>query len=123
MICTNFLGHLVSRHDKFGAFLVRYFGIGSRGARILCRASGLSYNAYIAPTATHKILFLENLVNSSYVKEFELRRIISANLFFKYSNGSIPGLRLSQGLPTRFQRSKTNAKTSKRLRIDLTKLS
>jgi small subunit ribosomal protein S13 len=123
MICTNFLGYLVTRQDRFGPFLVKYFGIGAKSARLLCRASGLPYNTLIGPTPLHKVLYLENLVNSSYLKEFELRRIVSANLFFKYSSGSTAGLRLSQGLPSRFQRSKTNGQTAKKLKIDFSKIS
>ena len=123
MICTNFLGRFVSKTDKFGPFLVRFFGIGVRGARMLCRASGLPYNQLIGPVPSHKISYLENLISSNYPKEFELRRLVSSNLYFKYLNGSKAGLRLSQGLPSRNQRSKTNAKTAKRSKIDFSKIS
>lgn len=123
MICTNFLGRFVSRSDKFGPFMSRFFGIGAGAAKILCRAAGLPYNKVIGPAPFHKIAYLEKLVFSTYPKEFESRRLVSANLYFKYSVGSVAGLRLSQGLPARFQRSKTNAKTAKRRKIDFSKIS
>lgn len=123
MVCTNFLGRFVTRSDKFGPFIVNIFGIGPRSAKMLCRAAGLPYNQLIGPALTHKILYLENLVFSSYPREFELRRLVSSNLYFKYANGSYAGLRISQGLPARLQRSKTNAKTAKRKKIDFSKIS
>jgi small subunit ribosomal protein S13 len=123
MICTNLLGRVVSKTDKFGPFLVRIFGIGVTSAKILCFASGLPYNQLIAYSPSHKIFFLENLVNSNYQREFELKRLVSSNLYFKYANGSFPGLRLHQGLPSRGQRSKTNSRTSKRNKFDFSKIS
>lgn len=123
MICTNFLGRFVTRSDKFGPFMVNIFGIGPRSAKMLCRAAGLPYNQLIGPALVHKILYLENLVFSSYPREFELRRLVSSNLYFKYANGSQAGLRISQGLPSHSQRSKTNAKTAKRKKIDFSKIS
>ena len=121
MVCTNFLGRLVSRGDRFGSFLVRMFGFGKARAFMLCRSGGVSYNKLIYPTPAYKISYLEKLIFSNYPREFEGRRTINANLYFKFANGSYAGLRLSQGLPSRRQRTKTNAQTSKRLKIDFSK--
>jgi small subunit ribosomal protein S13 len=122
MVCTNFLSRVVLKTDQFGPFLARVFGIGVKSAKTLCRAAGLQYKDLIAPAPLHKVLYLEQLVNKSYSKEFELRRFVNANLVFKYTAGMASGLRLSQGLPARGQRSKTNAKTARRLKIDFSKL-
>jgi small subunit ribosomal protein S13 len=122
MICTNFLGRVILKTDQFGPLLVRVFGIGVKAARSLCRAAGVPYTDLVAPAPLHKVLYLEQLVAKTYLKEFELRRFVNANLVFKYTAGMASGLRLSQGLPSRGQRSKTNAKTARKLKTDFSKL-
>jgi small subunit ribosomal protein S13 len=123
MVCTNFLYRFVSRHDKFGPFMVRFFGIGLKYSRVLCKSAGLRYNQRIAPTPLYKVFQLERIIKRTFPREFARRREVNSNLFFKYSSGSIAGQRLSQGLPSRRQRSKTNGQTAKRLKIDFAKLS
>jgi len=121
--CTNLLGRFVNRRDRLGPFLVKIFGIGLKRSRTICLPSGLRYNQLISPTPLKKIRYLEQIVRRVIAPEFMLRRQVNANLFFKYSNGSLAGQRLAQGLPSRLQRSKTNAQTAKRLKVDFSKLS
>jgi small subunit ribosomal protein S13 len=123
MICTNFLGRHVSASDKLGAFIVIYYGLGVRKAKIFCKFAGMPYTANLQSTPLHKVSYLETLIAGSCLKEFELRRQVSSHLYFKYSSGTFQGLRLSQGLPSNGQRSKTNAQTSKKHKIDFSKFS
>jgi ribosomal protein S13 len=121
--CTNFLGRYVTRKDRLGPCLVRFFGIGLRRGVALCRKVGLPYNTLIAPMSLKKVRYLERLIGRRFPKEFKLRRHVNNNLYTKYANSSNAGLRLSQGLPMHHQRTKTNAQTARRLRIDVQKLS
>jgi small subunit ribosomal protein S13 len=123
MICTTFLGRHVSATDKIGPFIVLYFGIGVRRAAMFCKVSGISYSHNLSNLSEHKVAYIENLVEISCPKEFELRREVSSNIYFKYSSGFLAGLRMSQGLPAKKQRTKTNAQTAKKRKIDFTKFS
>jgi len=123
MTCTNFLGRHVNILDKLGPFMVLYYGIGVKRAKIFCNFVGLSYTTNLYSLSVDKAAYLENLVMRVCSREFELRRCVQGNLYFKYSSGSLQGLRLSQGLPANGQRTKTNAKTAKRSKIDFSKFS
>jgi ribosomal protein S13 len=121
--CTNFLGRHVTRKDRLGPCMVRFFGIGLRRSLALCRKVGIPYNRLIAPLPLRRVRHLERLISRRFPKEFVLRRRVNNRLYAKYANSSNAGLRLSQGLPMRRQRTKTNAQTARRLRIDVHKLS
>lgn len=123
MICTNFLGRHVSSSDKLGPFIVIYYGIGVKKARMFCKLAGLPYNTAIYPLEGRRMSYLESLIYRVNAREYVLRRLVSGNLYFKYSSSTKAGLRLSQGLPSRNQRSKTNASTAKRIKIDFSKFS
>ncbi len=123
MICTIFLGRHVSTSDKLGPFMVKFFGIGVSRARMVCRVSGLSYSCVLSELSDHRVSYIEGVIEKNFPKEFELKRLVNSNVYFKYSSGFLSGLRMSQGLPSYKQRTKTNARTAKKSKIDFSKFS
>lgn len=77
---------------------------------------GLPYSSNILSIDSEKIAYLQHYF-SDVKLEADLRRLTGENLQFKLKIQSYSGLRLSQGLPSRGQRTKTNSRTSKKLRI------
>lgn len=80
----------------------------------ICRQLGLSYAARIEELSESKIRYIE----ISFVKKdlgLDLQRKVQTKLADKIRLGGYSGLRLSQGLPSHGQRTKTNAQTCKKI--------
>ncbi len=110
---------LISRHIssniKLGSFLISVYGLGKKSSVKICKFMGLPYTSYILSIDPEKIIYLQRYF-SSYNLESDLRRSVSERLQFKFKLQSYSGLRLSQGLPSRGQRTKTNSRTAKKFR-------
>ena len=79
----------------------------------ICRQLGVSYTASIGEVPSTKREYIENYFRSKPLG-IDLQRRVQNKVSDKIRFGGYSGLRLSQGLPSRGQRSKTNAQTSKK---------
>lgn len=122
MLVTNFIARFIEESTCLGPFLTNYYGIGQRRSRMLCRSVGVAYGKRIRAIPASTLKHLEHAIARTVPKDFLLRRQVNANLSFKYSNNSLAGQRLYQGLPSRRQRTKTNARTARRMKIDFSKI-
>jgi small subunit ribosomal protein S13 len=111
----TFLGRHITETVKLGSFLTSVYGLGFSSSVKICKFIGLSYSAKIYDVESEKLSYLQHYLNS-YLLESDLRRHINENIQFKLKIQSYQGLRLSQGLPARGQRTKTNSRTTKKFR-------
>lgn len=99
--------------DKRAVISLTYiFGIGkTRSVKILDTA-GVSHDARIKDLTEGDITKIRSAVEN-YEVEGDLRRAVSMNIKRLMDIGAYRGLRHRKGLPTRGQRTHTNARTRK----------
>jgi len=122
LVVTNFLSRFIEESFLIGPFLTNYYGIGQKRSKMLCRSVGVPYHRPIRSVSPSALKYLERAIAKTVPKDFLLRRQVNSNLSFKYTSNSLAGQRLYQGLPSRRQRTKTNARTARRMKIDFTKI-
>jgi small subunit ribosomal protein S13 len=108
----KFINRSVLPTQKIGKFLSSIFGISRYQSIRVCRQLGVFYTMHIQNVLPAKRQYIENY----YFKKslgIDLQRRVQNKISDKIRIGGYSGLRLSQGLPSRGQRSKTNAQTSK----------
>tara|TARA_B100000941_G_C28430462_1_gene513942 strand:+ start:634 stop:990 length:357 start_codon:yes stop_codon:yes gene_type:complete len=92
--------------------LTHIFGIGRARARVICDAISIEYSKKISDLSESEIEQVRSEV-AKYTLEGDLRREISVNIKRLMDLGTNRGIRHRRKLPTRGQRTKTNARTRK----------
>ncbi|QJC36135.1 30S ribosomal protein S13 [Enterobacteriaceae endosymbiont of Donacia cincticornis] len=94
--------------------LKNIYGIGTSNAIYICKITNISQNIKINNLTKEKIDLLRNAI-SKFKIEGDLRRSINLNIKRLVDLGCYRGLRHKKGLPVRGQRTKTNARTRKKI--------
>ena len=93
--------------------LTYIYGIGrTRSASLLHRA-GIDPEKKIADLTEEEVNHVRNILEEEGAVEGDLRKEVSLNIRRHIEMGSYRGLRHRRGLPTRGQRTHTNARTRK----------
>ena len=95
-----------------GISLTYVFGIGRTTALQLCDATGVSPSAKVQDLTEEELDKLRSEISKITV-EGDLRRATQLNVKRLLDLGCYRGIRHRRGLPTRGQRTKTNARTRK----------
>jgi len=99
--------------NKHVVISLRYvYGIGATVAKNLCAMTGVSPNAKVSELSEDQLDSLRNEISKLTV-EGDLRREVSMNIKRLMDLGTFRGIRHRRSLPTRGQRTKTNARTRK----------
>ncbi len=93
--------------------LTYLYGVGSKTSRQLCHKAGIDPVKRARDLAEDELGRLAALLERDYVVEGPLRRQIAQNLARLRDVGCYRGIRHRRGLPTRGQRTRTNARTRK----------
>lgn len=88
------------------------YGIGATRAKAICVAAGIQTSAKVRELSEAEIEVLRQEV-AKYHVEGDLRREVSMNIKRLMDLGCYRGQRHRRGLPTRGQRTRTNARTRK----------
>ncbi len=100
--------------NKRAVISLRYiYGIGPVNAVIICDQLGIDKSKRINQLSEAQILQIRELIDREYTVEGDLRREVSMNIKRLMDLGCYRGLRHRRGLPTRGQRTHTNARTRK----------
>src|SRR5260370_26932547 len=91
--------------------LTYIYGIGRTRAKSLCHRAGVDPNKKISELAEDEINRIRQILESEGEVEGDLRKEISVNINPLIEMGAYRGLRHRRGLPTRGQRTHTNART------------
>lgn len=95
--------------------LPKLYGIGKASALKICKELGLSPELKIKDLIGEQQFLLAKKVKEEYRLEDNLREEVKSDVRRYMSNGSIRGFRHKNHLPVRGQRTKSNARTPKRV--------
>ncbi|KAH0998244.1 30S ribosomal protein S13 [Candidatus Tremblaya phenacola] len=93
--------------------LTYIYGIGRSLSRRVCSVTGIDPNCKISSLSESKLVDLKEAVNKLLV-EGDLKRLVSLNIKRLVNISCYRGIRHRKKLPTRGQRTRTNAKTRKK---------
>lgn len=91
--------------------LTYVYGIGPKTADTILTAVKVERTVRTKDLTDAEIGRIQDYINTSYTVEGELQRVVSSNIKRLKDIGSYRGLRHKQSLPSRGQRTKTNART------------
>ena len=92
--------------------LAYIYGIGLTLSREVLKKAGVNPDVRVRDLTEDDVAKLRNVL-ADYKVEGDLRREVSLNIKRLVEIGSYRGIRHREGLPTRGQRTKTNARTRK----------
>jgi len=93
--------------------LTYLYGIGRPTAQKILKEANVSPDTRIKNLREDEIIKLREIIENNYKIEGDLRRDVSMNIKRLMDIGAYRGLRHRRGLPTRGQRTRTNARTRK----------
>jgi small subunit ribosomal protein S13 len=100
--------------NKRVVIALRYiYGIGPENAKEVCKKIGIAEGKRVNQLTDSEVLQIREVIDRDYVVEGDLRREVAVNIKRLIDLGSYRGIRHRKGLPTRGQRTHTNARTRK----------
>ncbi|NQY82326.1 MAG: 30S ribosomal protein S13 [Alphaproteobacteria bacterium] len=91
--------------------LTYIFGIGSHHAQLICNACNVDVSRRLEDLGDDEVQMLRDEIDRNHEVEGELRRKISMDSKRLLDLGCFRGLRHRKGLPSRGQRTHSNART------------
>lgn len=100
--------------DKRIEYALPYiFGIGLTSSRVILSKLKISIDKRVKDLSSEEVAAIQKEISSKYTVEGDLRKEVKLNIKRLQDIGSYRGLRHKRGLPTRGQRTHTNARTRK----------
>ena len=93
--------------------LTYIYGIGPKHASSILAAAKIEPTTRVKDLTEAEEQKLRDIIDKDYVTEGDLQRLVTNNIKRLKDIGSYRGLRHKNGLPTRGQRTRTNARTRK----------
>ena len=101
----------IKKRVEYGLTYIR--GIGVVSARDILNKVGISLDKRVKDLTGQEVGAIQKEITASPVVDGELRKEVTLNIKRLQEIGAYRGLRHKRGLPTRGQRTKTNARTRK----------
>ena len=101
----------LSKRVEYG--LTYVFGIGLKSSRDLLTKLSINFDKRVRDLTDGEVAQIQKEITASYTVEGGLRKRIMLDIRRLQEIGSYRGSRHKRGLPTRGQRTKTNARTRK----------
>ena len=101
------------RDRRIEVGLTAIFGIGMKSAGKILEQAGVDPQTRVNALTEQELNQLRNVIEASYKIEGSLRGEVNMNIKRLMDIGCYRGLRHRRGLPSRGQRTKTNARTRK----------
>jgi small subunit ribosomal protein S13 len=103
--------------------LTYVYGIGLKSSQDILQKAGIDYTTRVKDLTDSEISKIQEVINSNFTVEGELQRIITGNIKRLKEINSYRGGRHKANLPSRGQRTRTNARTrrGKKLTVGGTK--
>lgn len=99
-------------NEKQILFAIRYvYGIGKKTSFDIIEKAGVEPTVRVKDLTDQEISRIQDVINERYVVEGELQRVVTTNIKRLKDIKAYRGLRHAQNLPSRGQRTKTNART------------
>jgi small subunit ribosomal protein S13 len=91
--------------------LTYVFGIGPKTSRDILSAANVDPTIRVKNLTDAEITRIQEVVNTKYMVEGELQQVVAGNIRRLKDINSYRGIRHKNNLPTRGQRTRTNART------------
>lgn len=91
--------------------LTYVYGIGPKTSRDILDAAKIEPTVRVKQLTEDEISRIQNTIDSTYTVEGDLQRIVTTNIKRLKDIGAYRGLRHKASLPSRGQRTRTNART------------
>jgi len=101
------------RNKPIWIALTYIYGIGRTSAVDIMEKSGVDLQKRVSESSDHEVARIREVIQAHYRVEGELRREVSMNIKRLVDLRTFRGIRHRRGLPTRGQRTHTNARTRK----------
>jgi small subunit ribosomal protein S13 len=106
----------IPREKRVEIALTYIYGIGRTTSQQILEATGVDPNRRVKDMDVNEIATLRDYIERNYRVEGDLRREVSMNIKRLIEIGSYRGLRHRRNLPSRGQRTRTNARTRRGVR-------
>ncbi len=93
--------------------LTYIYGVGRKTSRDILKLADIDFDKASKNLEDNEVAKLREIIESSYTVEGDLRKEIQSNIRRLVEIGCYRGIRHRQGLPTRGQKTKSNARTRK----------
>ncbi len=110
-------GVTIPNEKQIQISLTYVYGIGLNTSQKILSQASIEPTTRTKNLTENEITKIQDIINKDYVVEGELQRIVSGNIKRLKDIKSYRGLRHSANLPTRGQRTKTNARTRRGRRV------
>lgn len=100
-----------SKRVEYGLTYIR--GIGVKTSQDILNKVGISLDKRVKDLSDSEVMIIQKEISENYIVEGELMKRLTINIKRLQEIGSYRGSRHKRGLPTRGQRTKTNARTRK----------
>ena len=104
-------GVTIPNDKQLWVALTYIHGIGQKSSYDILNHAGVEPTTRVKNLTDSEISKIQEVINSNYVVEGELQRIVSGNIKRLKDIKSYRGIRHAANLPTRGQRTRTNART------------
>jgi small subunit ribosomal protein S13 len=104
-------GVTIPNDKQIETALTYVFGIGLKTSQDILTAAKMDPTTRVKNLTDDEISRIQDVINKEYTVEGELQRVVSANIKRLKEINSYRGLRHKQSLPSRGQRTRTNART------------
>lgn len=92
-------------------------GIGLKTSKDICEAVKVDPTVRVKDLSETELNKIQDVIRVDYTVEGELQRVVATNIKRLKDIGSYRGLRHKMGLPSRGQRTRTNARTRRGKRV------
>jgi small subunit ribosomal protein S13 len=110
-------GVTIPNEKQIQISLTYVYGIGPKVSQDILKRAAIDPTTRTKNLTENEITKLQDIINQDYVVEGELQRIVSSNIKRLKDIKSYRGIRHSLNLPSRGQRTKTNARTRRGRRV------
>ncbi len=101
------------KNKRMEIALTYIYGIGRSKSREILREAGIAYDTKTDVITDAEVTAIRNVIDTEHKVEGDLRRDVSMSIKRLMDVGTYRGLRHRKGLPSRGQRTHTNARTRK----------
>jgi len=110
-------GVAIPDNKKILYSLTYIHGIGLTSSKKILESAGVDPEARVKDLDEANLNKVRDVISSGYVTEGELKRMVSANIKRLKDIGAYRGQRHKLGLPSKGQRTRTNARTRRGKRL------
>jgi small subunit ribosomal protein S13 len=110
-------GVVIPDNKRLIIALTYVHGIGRKYSSDIVTQAKIDPSVRVKDLTDSELSKLQDIINENYTVEGELQRTVSSNVKRLKEIGSYRGLRHKQGLPSKGQRTRTNARTRRGRRV------